>query len=160
MATCSQCGKSGFAMLEVREGVCPSCRRAAEQAEAAKADAEKAEEKRAREAAKTLPMTTEAWIGDVERLDIVATEVVLGMNIFKDVLANVRDVFGGRSGAVQSTLEEARTVAFEDLRLKAAKLGADAVISVDVDYHSISTGSAVNMMLVAVSGTAVRFKSQ
>jgi uncharacterized protein YbjQ (UPF0145 family) len=46
------------------------------------------------------------------------------------------------------------------LRLKAAKLGADAIVAVDIDYHSISTGSSVNMMLVAVSGTAVRFKSR
>lgn len=109
-------------------------------------------------ASKLIPLTTETFIGDVERLGIVASEVVLGMNIFKDVLANVRDIFGGRSGTVQKTLEEARETAFAELRLKAKKLNADAVISVDIDYHSISTGSAVNMMLVAVSGTAIKFK--
>ncbi|WP_299757824.1 heavy metal-binding domain-containing protein [uncultured Boseongicola sp.] len=101
-------------------------------------------------------LTTETTVGRVERLGIVATEVVLGMNIFRDVLANVRDIFGGRSGAVQKTLDEAREAAFDDLRIKAAELGADAVIAVDIDYHSISTGSSVNMMMVAVSGTAVR----
>ena len=66
------------------------------------------------------------------------------------------DIFGGRSGVVQQTLEEARNVAFEELRVKAAELGANAVVAVDIDYHSISTGSSVNMMMVAVSGTAVR----
>jgi uncharacterized protein YbjQ (UPF0145 family) len=123
------------------------------------------EEKRAhletvRQAASHLLVTTETFVGDVERLDIVATEVVLGMNLFRDILANVRDVFGGRSGAVQNTLEEARKIAFEDLRLKAANLGADAIIAVDIDYHSIGTGSAVNMMMVSVSGTAIKWRAR
>ena len=61
------------------------------------------------------------------------------------------------SGAAQDTLEDARTLAFDDLKLKAVKLGADAVIAVDIDYHSISTGSAVNMMMVSVSGTAIKW---
>lgn len=162
MATCKNCKKSGFGIFEVKEGLCPSCRKALELAEASKTDDQKKEEalafKRAKEAAKHLPLTTETFVGEVDRIDIVATEVVLGMNIFKDVLANVRDIFGGRSGTVQNTLEEAREAAFEDLRLKAAKLGADAVISVDIDYHSISTGGSVNMMMVAVSGTAVKWR--
>lgn len=110
--------------------------------------------------ARAISLTTEAFVGQVDRLGVVATEVVLGMNIFKDVLANVRDIFGGRSGTIQNTLEDAREAAFEDLRLKAAKLGADAVISVDIDYHSISTGSSVNMMMVAVSGTAIKWPDE
>lgn len=161
MATCRRCGKSGFGFLEVKEGQCPTCRRELERLEAAKTDEQRASDRlaedTARKKAKVLPVTTETFVGDVERLDVVATEVVLGMNIFKDVLANVRDIFGGRSGAVQDTLEDARTLAFDDLRLKAAKLGADAVIAVDIDYHSISTGSAVNMMMVSVSGTAIKW---
>ncbi|MEE3316767.1 MAG: heavy metal-binding domain-containing protein [Pseudomonadota bacterium] len=163
MARCNTCGKTGFGFLEVKEGMCPSCRREAEALEASKTDAEKSEDKaeRARhiEAASSLPITTETWIGDVERLGVVATEVVMGMNIFKDVLANVRDIFGGRSGAVQNTLRDARNAAFEDIKLQAAQLGADAIIAVDIDYHSISTGSSVNMMMVAVTGTAVKVKT-
>lgn len=111
--------------------------------------------KRAR--AEKILLTTETWIGDVDRLGVVATEVVLGMNIFRDLLANLRDIVGGRSGAVQKTLEEARTAAFSELRYKALEMDAHAVISIDIDYHSISTGSAVNILMVAVSGTAVRF---
>lgn len=162
MASCASCGKSGFGFLEVKNGMCPSCRKHAEAAENAKSPEEKrADGKRlnaAREAAKNIVITTEMSVGEVERLGVVATEVVFGMNIFKDILANVRDVFGGRSGVVQKTLEDARTVAFDELRIKASNLGADAIIAVDIDYHSVSTGSAVNMMMVAISGTAVQMK--
>ncbi|WP_417255540.1 YbjQ family protein [Celeribacter halophilus] len=163
MATCSKCGKSGFGLLEVKGGKCPACRKEEEKIEASKTDEQRVEEKRARERvltrSKTLMISTEATINEpVERLGIVASEVVLGMNVFKDVLANVRDIFGGRSGVVQKTLHDARKMAFEEVQLQAAELGADAVIAVDIDYNSISTGSSVNMMIVSVSGTAIRRK--
>ena len=106
---------------------------------------------------KQITLTTESHVPDVVRLGIVASEVVLGMNLFKDVLANLRDIFGGRSGTVQKTLSQAREAAFDELRLKASELGADAVIAIDIDYHSLSTNAAsTNMLIVAVSGTAVR----
>jgi uncharacterized protein YbjQ (UPF0145 family) len=47
-------------------------------------------------------------------------------------------------------------MAFDEIQLQAAELGADAIIAIDVDYHSISTGSSVNMMIVSVSGTAIK----
>lgn len=160
MATCSFCGKSGFGMLEIKYGACPSCRRAAQAAEAAKTPEERAAEsvakKKAVAASKTLLITTETWVGDAERLGVVAAEAVLGMNIIRDALANIRDLAGGRSGAIQKTLEEAREAALAEIRVKAARLGANAVIAVSINYHSISTGSATNMMMVAVTGTAVR----
>jgi uncharacterized protein YbjQ (UPF0145 family) len=124
-------------------------------------DTERAERKATKEKAasqaRDLIVTTETFVGgDVERLGVVATEIVLGMNIFKDIAASFRDVFGGRSGVVQNTLRDAREIGFEDLRLKAVGLGANAIIAVDIDYHSISTGSGLNVLMVSVSGTAVR----
>jgi len=140
--------------------MCPACRKAAERVEASKSEEQREQDRsdqaKRNEAAKDIVITTEAWIGDVERLGIVAAEVVLGMNIFKDVLANIRDIFGGRSGVVQDTLQDAREVAFDELRQKAVVLGANMIIGVKIEYHSISTGSSVNMMLVAVTGTAIR----
>ena len=166
MATCNACGKVR-GVFEGRNGLCDACYAKAKTSEQnslaskrAKTESHKFYDNQSLvRTAKDLVVTTETFVGDVERLDVVATEVVLGMNIFKDVLANVRDIFGGRSGTVQNTLEEARLIAFEDLRMKAAKLGADAVIAVDIDYNSISTGSGINMMMVSVSGTAIRWKS-
>lgn len=163
MAKCESCGKpKGF--LEGGRGLCQDCfvaslTGAAIEQKAAQELLVKEVAIQLQERAKSLVVTTETFVGDVERLDVVATEVVLGMNIFKDVLANLRDIFGGRSGTVQNTLEQARLIAFEDLRMKAAKLGADAVIAVDIDYNTISTGSGVNMMMVSVSGTAIKWKA-
>lgn len=165
MATCTKCGKSGFGILEIKNGKCPACRKAEEQAELSKTDEQRAREKTAKDLtlqnAKRLTITTETTLNrDVERLGIVASEVVLGMNMFKDVLANVRDIFGGRSGVVQKTLKDARELAFTEIRVQAAELGADAVIAIDVDYHSMSTGSSANMMIVSVTGTAVKSADQ
>lgn len=158
MATCPTCGKTGFGIFEIKQNKCPSCRRAEAQMDAeTRAEVERKKEE-VRKTAKTLPITTEAWAGDeVERLGVVASEVVFGMNVFKDALAGIRDIVGGRSGAVQNTLRDAREAAFEEISVQAAELGADAVIAVDINYHSMSTtGGTHNMMMVAVSGTAIK----
>jgi uncharacterized protein YbjQ (UPF0145 family) len=41
-------------------------------------------------------------------LGIVTGEVIVGANIFKDLFASVRDIVGGRSGAYESSLRDAR----------------------------------------------------
>lgn len=165
MAKCTTCGKEkGF--FEGGNGLCSECFAKNLTSEKDRIQAEKIEQQQAQDAerarieehAKQIVITTEAFIGDVERIDIVSAEVVFGMNLFKDVLANIRDVFGGRSGVVQNTLADARDLAFKDLKVKAAALGADAVIAIDIDYHSISTGSGINMLMVSANGTAVKFK--
>ncbi|NLR99474.1 heavy metal-binding domain-containing protein [Rhizobium sp. P38BS-XIX] len=89
-------------------------------------------------------------------VSIVATEVALGMNIFRDIANNWRDFIGGRSSASQKALEEARTECFAELRRKAAAAGADAVIAIDLDYNQISTHGGGSILFVAASGTAVK----
>lgn len=93
----------------------------------------------------------------VERLGIVAAEVVIGMHIFRDIGAAFRDVFGGRSGTMQNGLKDLRESALKELKLEAAKLGADAVVAVDLDYSEIS-GGGKNMLFLVASGTAVRLQ--
>lgn len=87
-------------------------------------------------------------------LGIVIGEVIVGANIFKDLFANIRDIVGGRSGAYEGALRDARTQAFEELRDEARRLGADAVVGVDIDYEVV--GQSGSMLMVSVSGTAVR----
>lgn len=86
---------------------------------------------------------------------IVTGEAILGTNIFRDIFAGIRDLVGGRSGAYEEVLKQARETALRELREQAASLGANAVIGVDIDYENISTGSSGSMLMVSASGTAV-----
>ncbi|MFK4809597.1 heavy metal-binding domain-containing protein [Devosia neptuniae] len=90
-----------------------------------------------------------------EYLGIVTGEVIVGANIFKDLFAGIRDIVGGRAGAYESTLRDARRQAFSELESEAKRLGADAVVGVDIDYEVVGQGGS--MLMVSVSGTAVRF---
>lgn len=86
-------------------------------------------------------------------LGIVCGEAVVGANIFRDLFAKVRDIVGGRSGAYENVLADAREQALEEMTEAAAKLGANAVIGVDLDYEVV--GETSSMLMVTSSGTAV-----
>lgn len=87
-------------------------------------------------------------------LGVVSGEVIIGANIFKDLFAGIRDIVGGRSGAYERALDSARKEALLELQADARDLGADAIIGVDIDYEVI--GQQGSMLMVAVSGTAVK----
>ena len=87
-----------------------------------------------------------------EYLGIVAGEAVLGANIIKDLFATVTDIVGGRSGAYENELIKARQIAIKEMEDEAARLGANAVVGVDLDYEVVRQG----MLLVSASGTAVK----
>lgn len=87
-------------------------------------------------------------------LGVVAGEAILGANLFRDMFASVRDVVGGRSGSYEKVLREAREAALGELQDEARKLGADAVVGIDFDYETL--GANGSMLMVAVSGTAVK----
>ena len=88
-------------------------------------------------------------------LGVVSGEVILGANIFKDLFAGIRDIVGGRSGAYEKSLQDARSAAFTEIKEKAEKLGANAVVGIDIDYETIGTNSS--MLMVSVTGTAIEF---
>ncbi|GMK42538.1 UPF0145 protein [Paenibacillus sp. CCS19] len=90
----------------------------------------------------------EAYIG------IVTGEAIMGATIVRDFLASITDVIGGRSGAYENKLKEARDVAFEEMRAQAVRFGANGIVGVDIDYEVIRDG----MLMVAVSGTAVKYR--
>ena len=92
-----------------------------------------------------------------ETLEIVSGEAILGVNIFRDLIAGLRDIFGGRSGGYQKALGEAREHAMADMAEAARALGADAVIGVDIDYESIDTQKGA-MLMVSCNGTAVKIR--
>jgi uncharacterized protein YbjQ (UPF0145 family) len=84
---------------------------------------------------------------------VVTGEAIIGANIFRDLFASVRNIVGGRSGAYENALAEARQAAMKDMQEKADDLGANAVIGIDIDYEVL--GQDNGMLMVCVSGTAV-----
>ncbi|GLS28261.1 heavy metal-binding domain-containing protein [Marinibactrum halimedae] len=89
-------------------------------------------------------------------LDVVVGEAILGANIFKDIFGAVRDIVGGRAGAYEKEMGKARKIAFEEMENQARDLGADGIVGIDIDYEVV--GQQGGMMMVSVSGTAVKFK--
>jgi uncharacterized protein YbjQ (UPF0145 family) len=87
-----------------------------------------------------------------EYFGVVAGEAIMGANVVRDILASVTDIIGGRSGAYEEKLKQARDIAIREMCDQARSLGADAVIGVDVDYEVVRDG----MLMVSASGTAVR----
>ena len=87
-------------------------------------------------------------------LGIVTGEAIMGANMFKDMFAGIRDIVGGRSASYEKELQKARELAFQELSGKANELGANAVVGVDIDYEVL--GERNGMLMVSVSGTAVR----
>jgi uncharacterized protein YbjQ (UPF0145 family) len=90
-------------------------------------------------------------------LGLVTGETILGANIMKDVFAGIRDIVGGRSAAYEKELRRAREIAMQEMTAAAGELGANAVIGVDLDYETVAGG---NMLMVTVSGTAVRLRPE
>lgn len=91
----------------------------------------------------------------VDYKGVVTGEAILGTNIFRDFFAGIRNIVGGRSGAYEKALREAREIAIAELEAEAQSIGADAVIGVDIDYENITAGDSGSMLMVSVSGTAV-----
>ena len=85
-------------------------------------------------------------------LGIVTVQGVLGVNAFKDVSAGMRNIFGGRARSYENELASGVSDALAEMEKQAAKLGADAVIGVDIDYETVGS----NMLMVSASGTAVK----
>ena len=84
---------------------------------------------------------------------IVSGETIIGAYVFRDFLAGIRDFVGGRSGAYEEVLRQAKETAIKEMEEQAARLGANAVIGVDLDYETV--GGSGSMLMVTATGTAV-----
>jgi uncharacterized protein YbjQ (UPF0145 family) len=87
-------------------------------------------------------------------LGVVNGEAIIGANIFRDLFSSVRDVVGGRAGGYERALSGARDAAMQDMIEAAREMGANGVVGIDFDYEVL--GQENGMMMVAVSGTAVK----
>lgn len=86
-----------------------------------------------------------------EYLGVVSGEAIMGANIVRDLFASITDIVGGRSGAYEEKLAQARQIALDEMAAMARRQGANAVVGVDLDYEVIREG----MLMVTASGTAV-----
>ena len=84
---------------------------------------------------------------------VVAGEAILGANVVKDFFAGIRDIVGGRSGTYERELQKAREIALKEMEQRAAEVGANAVVGVDLDFEVLVQGNG--MLMVSASGTAV-----
>jgi len=87
-------------------------------------------------------------------LGVVTGETIIGANFIKDFFAGIRDIVGGRSGSYEKVLREAKDIALKEMKEQAQRMGADAVIGIDLDYETV--GPNGGMLMVTASGTAVK----
>ena len=88
-----------------------------------------------------------------EYVGIVTGEAIVGAHVFKDIFASLRDFFGGRSKAYENTIRDAREIALKEMQEEAEKLGAHAILGVDIDYEVL--GKSGSMLMSSATGTAV-----
>lgn len=92
---------------------------------------------------------------EIERyIGVVSGEAIMGANVVRDFLASVTDIIGGRSSAYENKLSEGREIAISEMEDKARRLGANAIIGVDLDFETLREG----MMMCIATGTAVIVK--
>ena len=165
---CHQCGEpirrkkihvDGEAVYEFCSDSCINLFQTVGPINAALSPEEREQAKEKRDRLDAIVITTAPTIPgnpDYEVIEIITAECVEGMNILRDVFAGVRDLVGGRSESSQRILRDLRKTCLSELRSEALEVGADAVISVDLDYSEFSGGGKSMLFLVA-SGTAIKF---
>ena len=87
---------------------------------------------------------------------IVSGETIIGANVFRDLFASIRDIVGGRAGSYEEVLRQAKDTAIKEMEDHAARLGANAVIGVDLDYETV--GRSGSMLMATATGTAVKME--
>ena len=171
MAKCKKCENS-FGIFELKDKICPNCwdkekpkcQSCNERFESkllingyCKSCCRTRKSRQDKELAiKNIILTTESQtnLKIEKRIDIITAECAYGMNIFKDLFTSVRDIVGGRSESLQKTLRNSKETVLTELKKEAYRIGANAVVGVDIDYSEFS-GGGKSMLFIVASGTAV-----
>jgi uncharacterized protein YbjQ (UPF0145 family) len=88
----------------------------------------------------------------VEHFGLVSGSTVRSKNVGRDVLAGIKNIFGGELTEYTELLKESRDEAIERMKLQAKSLGANAIINVRFSTSSVTVGAAE----LYVYGSAVR----
>lgn len=89
---------------------------------------------------------------------IVTGQTVTGTGAVSEFKSGFTDFFGGQSGSFNKKIADGEKSALLQLRAKALKMNANAVIAVDLDYGDVGTGKG--MLMVCATGTAVSVTNQ
>lgn len=85
-------------------------------------------------------------------LGVVSGSTVRAKHAGRDILASVKNVFGGELTAYTELLSESRDEAIERMKEQAQRLGANAIVNVRFSTSSVAAGAAE----IYVYGTAVK----
>jgi uncharacterized protein YbjQ (UPF0145 family) len=89
-------------------------------------------------------------------IGVVTGEAIIGANFIRDFMAGITDVLGGRAGSYEHILQQAKDTAMKEMMEDAQRVGANGIISLDMDFETIPLGGEKgSMLMVNVSGTAV-----
>ncbi len=89
-------------------------------------------------------------------LGVVTAEVVYGTNVLRDFFAGIRDAIGGRTGSYEKVFEKGQLKAIEELKKRAQRLDADAVVGIEIDTGTINVDDKGVLLLITATGTAVK----
>ena len=91
-----------------------------------------------------------------EYMGVVTAEVVYGSNALRDFFAGIRDIIGGRTGAYERVFEKGQKDAMDELAKRAQRLGANAVLGIEIDTGTINVDESGVLLLITATGTAVK----
>jgi len=82
---------------------------------------------------------------------VVSGSTVRAKHVGRDMMASIKNVFGGELKGYTELLQESRDEAIERMKSQAKQLGANAVVNVRFSTSSVAAGAAE----IYVYGTAV-----
>lgn len=88
---------------------------------------------------------------------LVSGSVVISVDYFKRMIANLRNIFGGRVTAYETLLDRARREAILRMKEDAEQLGAEMVFNIKLETASIhkGKGNGIGSVEVFAYGTAL-----
>ena len=102
-------------------------------------------------------LSTQSYPGrEVESLGLVVEIHTVGLGTFRDYIARIMDILGGRVNTYDKPARKAMENVFDSLQDQAGALGADAMIGVVVEVSPVPF-KGMAMTQVLGFGTAVRF---
>jgi len=162
MPNCKKCNYS-YPPLELTDGYCKDCiplelKQEKHQQEQKQKDEKLLEDKLLKEKYNSIILTTEMYIKeDIERIELISSECIYGINIIKDFFSGIRNIVGGNVKSLEKSLKDAKNEVMEDLKNQAYNLGGDAVIGVRIE-HTYNNAGGGSIMSVFATGTVVKFK--